>query len=120
MDSKTKNMPEKITEKAILICDKGAKPSELKVTSQDFCMAANKLIATENDKKADTNIPNFSACAVTRSQCSPAPIKWEKTAEKDTINDFKILTSESTCQCSIGGKISVQFKGHNEKHELIV
>jgi hypothetical protein len=29
-------MPEKITEKAILICNKGAKPSELKVTSQDF------------------------------------------------------------------------------------
>jgi len=111
-------MPEKITEKAILFCNKGAKPSELKVTSQDFCLAENKLIATENDKQAEINIPNFSACSVTKSKCSPAPIKWGKTTEKDTINNYKILTDASTCQCSIGGKISVQFKGYSEKHNL--
>jgi len=111
-------MPEKITEKAILICNKGAKPSELKVTSQDFCMAENKLIATENDKQAETNIPNFTACSITRSKCDPAITKWEKTAEKDSINNYKILTDKSTCKCSLGGKISVQFKGYNEKHNL--
>ena len=47
----------------------------------------------------------------------PAPIKWEQTAEKDTINDLKILTEKSTCQCAVGGKISVTHKGHNEQHE---
>jgi hypothetical protein len=111
-------MPEKITEKAILLCNKGAKPSQLRVTSQDFCLAENKLIATENDKQAETNIPNFSACSVTRSKCNPAPVKWQKTAEKDTINDYKILTEQSTCECSIGGKISIQYKGHEENHEV--
>lgn len=112
-------MPEKITEQAILLCNKGAKPSKLKVTSQDFCKAEEKLIATEQDKQAETNIPNFGSCSTTRSSCRPSPIKWEKTAEKDSINNYKILTDESTCQCSIGGKIVVQHKGHEEKHEII-
>lgn len=110
-------MPQKLTEKAILLCDKGAKPSQLKVTSQDFCMAEGKLIATEEDKQAETNIPNFGACTVTRSKCSPSVVKWDKTTEKDEINGCKILTENSTCQCSIGGKISVQDKGHQELHE---
>ncbi|KMQ69043.1 hypothetical protein ACM39_07155 [Chryseobacterium sp. FH2] len=111
-------MPQKLTEKALLLCDKGAKPSQLKVTSQTFSKADEKLIATEQDKQAETNIPNFGACAVTHGQCTPAVVKWNKTTEKDTINNFKILTDESTCQCSVGGKISVQDKGHTEKHEV--
>lgn len=111
-------MPQKLTEKAILFCDKGAKPSQLKVTSQTFSKAENKLIATEQDKQPETNIPNFGICTVTRSTCTPAVIQWDKTTEKDTINNYKILTEESTCQCTAGGKISVQDKGHGEKHDI--
>ena len=110
-------MPQKITHSAQLQCDKGAKPSQLKVTSHDFCKVNNKFIATEQDKEPETNIPNFWACSVTRSKCSPAPIKWGKTTEKDSINNYKILTEESTCQCSVGGKISIQDIGHSEKHK---
>lgn len=111
-------MPQKLTEKAILLCDKGDKPSQLKVTSQTFSKAENKLIATEQDKLPETNIPNFGVCAVTHSKCVPAPLKWDKTTEKDTINNYKILTEDSTCQCSVGGKISCQHKGHGEMHEI--
>ncbi|HEX8575367.1 MAG TPA: DUF4280 domain-containing protein [Flavobacterium sp.] len=110
-------MPQKLTEKALLLCDKGAKPSQLKVTSQTFSKAEDKLVATEQDKQPETNIPNFGVCAVTKSNCTPAIIKWDKTTEKDTINNYKILTEESTCQCSVGGKVTVQDKGHKEKHE---
>ena len=109
-------MPQKLTEKALLLCDKGAKPSQLKVTSQTFSKAENKLIATEQDKQPEINIPNFGVCTVTRSSCVPAIAKWDKTTEKDTINNYKILTEDSTCQCSVGGKISVRDKGHTEKH----
>ncbi|MCY0977041.1 DUF4280 domain-containing protein [Chryseobacterium wangxinyae] len=112
-------MPQKLTEKALLLCDKGAKLSQLKVTSQTFSKAEDKLVATEQDKRAETNIPNFGVCAITKSKCNPAVIKWEKTTEKDVINNYKILTDESTCQCSVGGKISVQHKGHNEKHDIV-
>ncbi|KMQ67364.1 hypothetical protein ACM39_14500 [Chryseobacterium sp. FH2] len=110
-------MPQKLTEKALLLCNKGAKPSQLKVTSQTFSKAENKLIATEQDKQPETNVPSFGVCTVTRSKCTPAIIKWEKTTEKDTINNFKVLTDESTCQCTVGGKISIQDKGYGEKHD---
>lgn len=110
-------MPQKLTEKALLFCDKGAKPSQLKVTSQTFSKAEDKLVATEQDKQPETNIPSFGVCAITKSKCTPAIIKWDNTTEKDTINNYKILTEESTCNCSVGGKISVKAKGHSEKHE---
>ena len=112
-------MPQKLTETALLLCDKGAKPSQLKVTSQTFSKANGKLIATEQDKQAETNIPNFGVCAITHSKCTPAILKWDKTTEKDSINNFKILTEESTCQCTIGGKISIKDKGHTEKHNTL-
>lgn len=112
-------MPHKLTEKALLLCDKGSKPSQLKVTSQTFSKAEDKLIATEQDKQPEINIPSFGVCAVTKIKCSPAIIKWEKTTEKDTINNYKILTEDSTCKCTVGGKISVQNKGHSEKHEIV-
>ena len=109
-------MPQKITETALLLCDKGAKTSQLKVTSQNFSKANNKLVATENDKNAEINIPNFGICTVTRGKCLPNITKWENPTEKDSINNLKILTENSSCQCSIGGKIVIQDKGHDEKH----
>lgn len=111
-------MPQKLTEKAVLLCDKGAKPSQLKVTSQTFSKAENKLIATDQDKQAETNIPSFGVCTITKNKCTPTIIKWDKTTEKDTINNYKILSEDSTCQCTVGGKISCQHKGHGEKHEI--
>jgi len=110
-------MPQKITENAILLCNKGSKPSQLKVTSQTFSKADNKLIATELDKIPELNIPNFAVCTVTKIKCTPTVIKWDKTAKKDSINTFKILTEESTCQCVLGGKISIKDKGHTQKFE---
>lgn len=111
-------MPQTITEQAILLCDKGTNPSQLKVTSQQFCTAEKKLIATEQDKIPEVNIPNFGICAITQNKCLPSPVLWQKATEKDTINHLKILTEKSTCQCAVGGKISVQHKGFGENHEL--
>jgi hypothetical protein len=110
-------MPEKLTEQATLICDKGTAPAQLKVTSQTFSYANDKLVATEQDKATNINIASFGVCAITRSTCIPAAIAWQHTTQKDDINGFKILTEDSTCMCSIGGTISVQHKGHSEMHE---
>lgn len=110
-------MLQKITESALIVCNKGAKPSQLKVTSQNFCKADHKLIATEQDKQAETNIPGFGICSVTRGKCNPAIVKWNNTTEKDELNNYKILTEKSTCNCSVGGEISIQDKGHSEEHQ---
>lgn len=111
-------MPEKLTEKAILLCNKGAKPSKLIVTSQNFCMIENKLIATEKDKEAESNIQNFGSCAITKGKCVPSVLKWDNPAEINNINNYKILTDSSICQCTVGGKIVVQNKGYTESHEI--
>ena len=111
-------MAQKLTDGATLLCNKGSLPGKFKVTSQNFCRAEAKLIGTEKDKQAETNIPGFGVCSITRSKCNPAVIMWQNTTVKDEINGAKILTDGSTCQCAIGGKISVQHKGHTEQHEI--
>ena len=116
-------MPQKITDTAQLSCNQGTAPSNLSVTSQNFSTAEGKHIATEQDKQANTNIKPFGQCKLKPSSggylpCIPAPTVWQKTTEKDTINNYKILTEDSFCMCSTGGKIGVADKGHGEKHEI--
>ena len=116
-------MPQIITDTAEVSCNQGTATSKLNVTSQDFVTIEDKPVATESDKQANVNIMPFGQCKLKPTTsgylpCMPAPTKWEQTAEKDTINDLKILTEKSTCQCAVGGKISVTHKGHNEQHEI--
>ena len=78
----------------------------------------NKLVATEQDAKPHENILPFGSCkAKNYMPCSPITQKWNKTAEKDTINDLKILLETSECSCKIGGKITILDKGHQGKIE---
>lgn len=111
-------MPSAITEQAQLTCDKGSNPSKLSVTSQNFLVADQKLIATEEDRQPFTNIPAFGTCTATRKNCSPEPGKWENISLKDRVNGSRILTEQSFCRCSQGGKISVMEKGYSEIHQL--
>jgi len=111
-------MPAKITEQAILNCDKGSATGLLTVTSQRFCKAGNRLIATENDKEAGANIPMFGICSITKKNCAPEIKTWIDTSAKDTISELRILTEKSFCLCSRGGKILIQDKGHTEIHEV--
>lgn len=89
-----------------LKCDKGASPTPLTVTSQSFMKIEGKLQATEEDKQPNTNIKPFGVCSILRSSCSPSPLKWENTSDFE-IEGKKELLDSSTCQCSVGGKISV-------------
>ncbi|MDW9381133.1 DUF4280 domain-containing protein [Chryseobacterium sp. JV558] len=95
-----------ITDTTQLKCDKGASPTPLTVTSQSFMKIEGKLQATEEDKQPNTNIKPFGVCSVLRSSCSPSPVKWDNTSDFE-IEGKKELLDNSTCQCSVGGKISV-------------
>ncbi|WET48452.1 DUF4280 domain-containing protein [Chryseobacterium indologenes] len=117
-------MPQKIADSAQLSCSQGTAPSNLSVTSQNFSTVEGKNIATESDKKANVNIKPFGQCKLKPTTggylpCVPGPVEWQKTAEKDTINGYQILTEESFCMCVTGGKITISSKGHNEKHEIL-
>ena len=114
-------MSNPITDNTKLQCNQGTQISTLKVTSQTFMSIKGKLQATEGDKEANINIKPFALCKLKPTffgyqPCVPAPIQWEDTAEKDTINGQKILTENSYCMCSVGGKITIKDKGHNENH----
>lgn len=111
-------MPQKITDTALLLCDKGAIPTQLAVTSQSFSYANKKLIATEQDKQENVNIKPFGICSVTQKKCVPQIVNWLQTTPKDQINGYKIVTEDSYCMCSLGGKITIQQKGHQEEHEM--
>ncbi|MDG4655142.1 DUF4280 domain-containing protein [Chryseobacterium arthrosphaerae] len=99
-------MPQHIIDTTLLKCDKGTSPTPLTVTSQSFMKIEGMLQATEEDKQSNTNIKPFGMCSVLRSSCSPSPIKWENTSDFE-IEGKKELLDSSTCQCSIGGQISV-------------
>ncbi|MGH1518096.1 DUF4280 domain-containing protein [Chryseobacterium sp. JK1] len=99
-------MPQYITDTAQLKCDKGASPAPITVTSQSFMSIDGKLQATEEDKQPNTNIKPFGVCSVLRSSCNPAPVKWQDTSDFE-IDGKKELLDSSTCQCSVGGTISV-------------
>lgn len=99
-------MSQYITNTTQLKCDKGTSPTPLTVTSQSFMSIDGKLQATEEDKQPNTNIKPFGVCSVLRSSCSPSPIKWENTSDFE-IEGKKELLESSTCQCSVGGEISV-------------
>jgi hypothetical protein len=105
-------MPQHITDTTQLKCDKGTIPTPIVVTSQSFMKIQGKLQATEEDKTPNVNIKPFGACAITKSSCSPAPIKWQNTSIFE-IDGKKELLDNSTCQCSIGGKISVVKSAQN-------
>ncbi|MDN3690782.1 DUF4280 domain-containing protein [Chryseobacterium tructae] len=105
-------MPQHITDTTQLKCDKGASPAPLTVTSQSFMKIEGKLQATEEDKQPNINIKPFGVCSVLRSSCSPSPVKWDNTSDFE-IEGKKELLDSSTCQCSIGGKISVVKSAQN-------
>jgi hypothetical protein len=113
-------MPHKVTHTAELQCDKGSKPSQLKVTSQDFSSFEDKLIATENDAKPNENIMPFGNCKAKYNQaCTPQTQKWDKTTQNDEINGMKIVIETSECTCKTGGKITITDKGHSGKSEAV-
>lgn len=105
-------MSQHITDTTQLKCDKGTSPTPLTVTSQSFMSIDGKLQATEEDKQPNTNIKPFGMCSVLRCSCTPAPIKWDNTSDFK-IEDKKELLDSSTCQCSVGGQISVVKSAQN-------
>ncbi|WP_185226265.1 DUF4280 domain-containing protein [Chryseobacterium indologenes] len=105
-------MSQYITDTTQLKCDKGASPTLLTVTSQSFMSIDGKPQATEEDKQPNINIKPFGMCSVLRSSCTPSPIKWDNTSDFE-IEGKKELLDSSTCQCSVGGEISVVKSAQN-------
>lgn len=105
-------MSQYIIDTTQLKCDKGTAPAPITVTSQSFMSIEGKLQATEEDKQPNSNIKPFGMCTVLRSSCAPSLVKWHNTSDFE-IEGKKELLDSSTCQCSVGGKISVIKSAQN-------
>lgn len=110
-------MPNNIIDTTQLKCDKGTTPTPITVTSQSFMKIEGKLQATEEDKQPNSNIKPFGQCKLKPTTggflpCIPAPIKWQDTSVFE-IDGKKELLDNSTCQCSVGGKISIVKSAQN-------
>lgn len=90
-----------------LLCDKGAMPTPLTVTSNKSTIYGDKM-ATEADMKPGENIQPFGACSVKNgSPCSFAPVYWDKCINGVKVNGKKLIIQDAKLLCSQGGKISI-------------
>lgn len=110
-------MSQHITDTTQLQCDQGTIPTPITVTSQTFMSIEGKLQATEEDRQPSVNIKSFGQCKLKPTAggflpCVPAPVKWQDTSVFE-IDGKKELLDCSTCQCSVGGEISVIQSAQN-------
>lgn len=95
---------------AIVECDQGFTPAELKVTENTKIKVQGKLKATDMDRQVPKT---FGKCKLKPTSsdylpCVPALQKWTTTSKKTTLGGSKkFLFQDSECMCSTGGKITI-------------
>ena len=93
----------------LLRCDNGVLPTPLTVLPRPSRIRG-QFQAHELDKVPLVNIKPFGVCAITHAPCVPAPILWtgvhQGALRLGPMHAHPLLES-STCQCGIGGNISI-------------
>lgn len=121
-------MPKLVVNGAMLKCSEGLAPSNL-VVLPGLVEADGKPIATVEDYKPMSNIPPFGMCktqanpqvaaATAAAQGAPTPMPcvpvinaaWSPGAATQAIDDKKLLTVDSSCNCIWSGKIEISDAG---------
>jgi predicted RecA/RadA family phage recombinase len=90
-----------------LACDKGTCPSTYKVTFNNLTNVYSVPLASELDLIPFVNIKPMGFCMV-KGMCTPMPLPWTG-YKNDVLINGRLLLEDSTCQCMMGGKISIHF-----------
>lgn len=90
-----------------LACDKGTCPSTYKVTFNNLTNVYDVPLASELDLIPFINIKPMGFCMV-KGMCTPMPLMWTG-YKSDVMINGRLLLEDSTCQCMLGGKISIHF-----------
>lgn len=118
---------------AQLVCPMG-KPGKavLTVLPAGLVNSSNQPVATIMDNKPMANIPTFGMCTtpsnpqvaaatsaalgvLTPQPCVPViPAPWAPGAPKVMVGNKPALTSDSSCMCQWGGKISITNAGQTK------
>lgn len=90
-----------------LACDKGTCPSTYKVRFDNQTNVYSVPLASELDIIPFLNIKPMGFCMV-KGMCTPMPLPWMG-YKSDVMINGRLLLEDSTCQCMLGGKISIHF-----------
>lgn len=107
-----------VVQEALMMCVAGTAPAPLQVTSQEFVRIDGMAVATIMDCAPEVNIPSFGTCNILTAAalgvptpCVPATMPWVPGSVVQTINGLPVLTMPATCQCAIGGVITITEPG---------
>ncbi|WP_024480406.1 polymorphic toxin type 15 domain-containing protein [Cellulophaga baltica] len=99
-----------VPEGVYLVCDKGAKPSELKILYYEETFIYGEKIATSADKIFSANFDPFGACACANGSPCTAPVTdWTNVTDGITLNGNDLLLEDSELPCTLGGNIKIFF-----------
>lgn len=105
-----------IPEGAFLVCNKGQKMTQLKVTHNNNVNLYKVPYANENDKIPEENIPNFGEC-LTCGACKVQPLIWTPVKENVKVGGGRLIHEDSKLKCYYGD-ISV-FLDRNEAQNAL-
>lgn len=99
-----------VPEGVFLVCDKGAKPSQLRSLTHIQVGLYGQNMCTQLDMIPFANFEPFGACACTSGMpCVPAPIIWTNTTTTISIGPSGLLLEHSELICALGGKIKIFY-----------
>ena len=106
-----------IPQGAILVCNKGQKMTELKVTHNNNVTLYKVPYANEKDKEFEENVESFGNCAIC-GKCKLEPLFWKPVHESVKIGGARLIHEESKLYCKEGGEISVHLNLEEAKKAL--
>ena len=106
-----------IPQGAILVCNKGQKMTELKVTHNNNVTLYKVPYANEKDKEFEENVESFGNCAIC-GKCKFEPLCWKPVHESVKIGGARLIHEESKLYCKEGGEISVHLNLEEAKKAL--
>lgn len=106
-------MSQVITHNTMLMCDLGTMPNELKVVDPTRPLSSGAAVGLVTDTMPGANIGLFAGCSAPQGTgiCAFAPIDDWSGTDKATVGGIAVLTDASTCQCALGGEVSVSQPG---------
>ncbi|WP_271782006.1 PAAR-like protein [Aquimarina algiphila] len=99
-----------VPEGVYLVCDKGAKPSELRSLSSKKTTIFGENMCTKVDTKIAVNFDPFGACSCSNGNPCTAPVTgWTNVSDAITLGGNELLLENSELPCALGGKVKIFF-----------
>ena len=94
----------------ILVCDKGALPSELVSFSHKETTMLGENMCTKVDKVTMVNFKPFGPCSCKNgTPCVPAVTDWTNLSDFISIGPNELLLEDSELPCTLGGTIKIFY-----------